>query len=715
MSRAPEECRFRAVAGDGAEADLAVCDLAARILGVQEKNLCEVKRDACEACCRSLAPAEVVNPVVASLVFQVAGQIERAGGVPGCTVQQASLVRQGAADHLALVPARLPDRCFPPEESRADMSGGVSAEPLRQGTLLRWQVGLLTAPRDVPTVHETLVSIQAAGFAPIHVFAEPQSWIPRLDGDLRVIVHPRRLGNITNFYNALAVLYEQTPNADAFAIFQDDVRVAEGLRAWCGREFWPLGAGLVSLFTPRPHAQPQPGWHLLAPGFHRIYGGQAIVFRRDLVRSFLADPLVVRSLHVGRSHDDAVVGGWAARRRLSIAYHTPSLVLHTGAVSSLYPNGPDPRTFADAVDRIEQIATWRAPPTRRGKVGLVGWQTASGLGYQNYYLAKHLEVDRWLVPTHPEMPTIRRTELICPIDYTSIRADPRSLRRWLEGLDWVLFAEQPYCERLTLAARGAGVSIACMPNWECLNPRLAWLAYVDLMVCPSVHTYRHVCDWKHRYGFGWEVIYVPYPIDTEAFHFRQRTQCRRYVFVNGWGGGRARRLDGPHVSYGRKGGELIAEAARAAPDLPFVVYSQVKLSGLPHNIELCKPPADHRRLYDEGDVCVQPSHYEGIGLQLLECQAAGLPLITTDAPPMNECQPLDVIPVRGWDIVQLWGDQPIASQMMEAGDLVDVLRRCHRADIRQASLRAREFIEREHSWPSFRRVVDSKLVAYPRT
>jgi glycosyltransferase involved in cell wall biosynthesis len=234
------------------------------------------------------------------------------------------------------------------------------------------------------------------------------------------------------------------------------------------------------------------------------------------------------------------------------------------------------------------------------------------------------------------------------------------------------------------------------------------------MICPSYHTYRHACDWKRRYCYGWDVIYVPCPIDTEAFPFRQRTRCDRFVFINGWGGGRPRRLDGSHVSYGRKGAELIVEAARKAPDLPFVAYSQVELSGLPPNVELRRAAADHRRLYDDGDVCVQPSHYEGIGLQLLECQAAGMPLITTDAPPMNEYQPLDAIPVRGWDIVQVWGDQPIASQMMDAGDLVDVLRRWHRADIGQASLRARQFIECEHSWQNFRQVVDSKLVAYPR-
>jgi len=42
------------------------------------------------------------------------------------------------------------------------------------------------------------------------------------------------------------------------------------------------------------------------------------------------------------------------------------------------------------------------------------------------------------------------------------------------------------------------------------------------------------------------------------------------------------------------------------------------------------------RLYQGADVAVLPSKWEGLGLTFLEAMGCGLPIITVDAPPMNE-------------------------------------------------------------------------------
>jgi glycosyltransferase involved in cell wall biosynthesis len=234
--------------------------------------------------------------------------------------------------------------------------------------------------------------------------------------------------------------------------------------------------------------------------------------------------------------------------------------------------------------------------------------------------------------------------------------------------------------------------------WEWVQPHLAWLQFVDLMICPTRHALLQMTDWKRRYGFGWDAIHVPWPIDADRFPFRERERCRRFLYVNGWGGAEIRLLDGTRPPYARKGLELIVEAARLEPRLSFVVYSQAKTNlDLPKNIEWRAGPTSNIDLYHDGDVCVQPSRFEGLGLPLLECQAAGLPLVTTNAPPMNEYEPLRTIPVSGSEIVVVGGG-PISSQMIDPRDLVDTLLPLLDTDVRAASRQARDYVLKHHSW-----------------
>ena len=48
------------------------------------------------------------------------------------------------------------------------------------------------------------------------------------------------------------------------------------------------------------------------------------------------------------------------------------------------------------------------------------------------------------------------------------------------------------------------------------------------------------------------------------------------------------------------------------------------------------PMDEHMGLFASADVCLAPSRWEGLGLHLYEAMALGLPVITNDAPPMNE-------------------------------------------------------------------------------
>ena len=670
------------------------CSIVARVTGIHSPEVTRTNDEICRACQRELRSPELVNPVIGSLVYNAMRRIVECGGHLECNVQRATKLMRCAEDQLPIVLNKVKDRSFPPQL----VCSGRRFPPKRSHPTIA--TGMLTAPRSVPTVEATLRSVREAGFDRIHLFAEPGSLIPQdIPG---VVLHQRtrRLGNMTNFFSGLVTMLELHPDAGAVAMLQDDISVAKGLREWLAKELWPGNAGIVSLFTPRPHLGTRKGWELHSPGCNRICGAQAFVFRRDLLEQFVADPRIFGRLSSINHHDDAILAGWAANMGLKIAYHTPSLVSHIGEVSSLF-DSPDKRNFADAPPSVSRVKSWKLlPQTRPPVIGLVGWNTPTGLGYQNRDLVDRGLADRWLIVKHPEMPGFQDVGL--PDEHVRYAAQNESderLRNWCEGLDWLLFIEKPHLPNLVRVAAHSGVGIACIANWEWLQPNMHWLQYVDTMICPVRHTETLLNDWKKRYGFGWRTKYLPWPIDANRFAFRQRKTCRKFLFVNGWGGSPLTYPDGSIVPWRRKGLDIVLDAARSAPDLQFLIRSQETTDlDIPPNVEWIGNAPTNSDLYSIGDVCVQPSRFEGLGLQLLECQAAGLPLVTTAAPPMNEHNPLKTIPTDEFEIVNCGDIGPFLSNTISSKVLAGVLQSLAGTDLSEASLAARRYITERHPW-----------------
>src|SRR5262249_4802449 len=148
------------------------------------------------------------------------------------------------------------------------------------------------------------------------------------------------------------------------------VSAALGLRRWCDREFWPGDHGIVSLYTSRAFCDDRPGWQTLNLGRYRTFGALALVFRGPTLRDFLADADVRRHVDDGAPGADAVVGEWALQRGVGIAYHSPSLVQHEGRTTSLRRHDLGRVGTAVAVERVGDIASWKPPEARPGRVGL---------------------------------------------------------------------------------------------------------------------------------------------------------------------------------------------------------------------------------------------------------------------------------------------------------------------------------------------------------
>ncbi len=344
---------------------------------------------------------------------------------------------------------------------------------------------------------------------------------------------------------------------------------------------------------------------------------------------------------------------------------------------------------------------WRRTWRMRPRIGLIGPNNLKGLGHQNRDLMKSLPIAEWLTPE----------SLATAAEFLAVR-QARRIDRFLRRVDVLIFVETPFLEGLPRQARRLGVRVVCVPNWEWLHPGLSWLHDVDLMLCPTRRTFAMLSEWRERFGFRWELQCCPWPIDIEAIPFRQRDVCRRYVFVNGTDQRHPLRLDGSETEVRRKGLEWLIAAARRLPQIPFIVWSQTdELFDVPPNVEVRRSATMNADLYRDGDVCLQLSRWEGLGLPLLECQAAGMPLITIDEAPMNEYRPLAVVPVVDHELLELWPRRWIAAPRVNPDDVAATLATWFGRDISQASRAAREFVEREHSWKPIRSQMLQWIVA----
>jgi glycosyltransferase involved in cell wall biosynthesis len=338
----------------------------------------------------------------------------------------------------------------------------------------------------------------------------------------------------------------------------------------------------------------------------------------------------------------------------------------------------------------------RAPRPGLPRVGLVGWNTPSGLGALNRSIARSVAIDRWLIAPHPDFRALSDPRS-CRVLHGAGRAPLEAL---LDGLDWLLLCEHTYTNGLIEMAVARDVKIAFVPMWEYFDETAPWLRAVDLMICPTRHTHALVQQCRDRLAMDWDVVHVSWPIDLDRFPFRERTTCRAFLYVHGNGGIPGDGAGGSRPPWdGRKGLGIVAEAARLAPEIPIVVRLRTRaVPPLPPNVVVrCADPDEPAALYDEGDVCIQPSRWEGLGLPLLECQASGLPLVTTDAAPMNEHRPLRRIPCIASKL-RLFGARTIDAHEADPAALAAILRALYGTDIRAASRAARRFVEQEHSW-----------------
>lgn len=318
------------------------------------------------------------------------------------------------------------------------------------------------------------------------------------------------------------------------------------------------------------------------------------------------------------------------------------------------------------------------------RLGLIGFNTESGLGVVNRQMAEHLPVGTWLVRDHRLFPTLPKTPRAVPTF--------RDTDTLLHYSDVILFAENPLWLDLPERAKALGKRVICVPMQEWFppfdHPEWTWPKYVDLFICPTLHCYDEL---KDRYP----CIHVPWPVDMGQFHYRQRQVCRQFVFVNGNGGWR-----------GRKGGDVIRESKRLWPEMPLVVFSQTK-SEWPSSVNYRGQAADPREMYVAGDVLLCPHSVDGIGLEIGEALASGMPVVATEGRPWDEYPLLAKIPAA---MERRRVKREVDWYLPNPRELVTVCKRLLGADIGIASMEARLWAQ-SHSWDRWRGVFTQAVMS----
>lgn len=241
--------------------------------------------------------------------------------------------------------------------------------PQRQ---LEWAYGVTTVlSRRGELLPRTLTSLRNSGFDRPRLFVDGSEqatdwklWARETGfGDLEITTRDPVIRTFGNWVLALGELYIRHPEADRYALFQDDLVTCRNLRVYLDLCCFPA-LGYWNLYTflsnqrvaPRglDGKTPRQGWYRSyelgghhPPGYQAGKGAVALVFDRKALVTLLT------SLHMIERPQDAergwkVVDGGIVSAMNKAGYseyvHYPSLVQHTGRKSSMgnrsHPSAP---------------------------------------------------------------------------------------------------------------------------------------------------------------------------------------------------------------------------------------------------------------------------------------------------------------------------------------------------------------------------------------
>lgn len=330
-------------------------------------------------------------------------------------------------------------------------------------------------------------------------------------------------------------------------------------------------------------------------------------------------------------------------------------------------------------------------------VGIISYQSCRGLGNMAHDLRKQLGITRQLVVPDAGWPSIAEWANGEEFYAHGIEIQRDELVAWqqTDNVDTVVAIETGFGDNTFKWCKELGMTTILIVMWEHFNPYLPAYKNVDLYLCPSFRCYQEV-PFDNK-------IFLPWPVDTDEFSFSERTGPAK-VFVHNAGSG---------GMNGRKGTlETIVGFIKSEVYATLLLRSQVPITDIVPEFDGLLAQAGSRikvdygakptraELYTDGDVLIYPSKYDGHSLVAIEGMAAGMPVITTDADPMNEYWR------SGYPLLVKIQERKFAGtvnphclqMIVDTDDLAEKIWACATTSMDGFSKLNRAIAEKDHSW-----------------
>ncbi len=261
-------------------------------------------------------------------------------------------------------------------------------------------------------------------------------------------------------------------------------------------------------------------------------------------------------------------------------------------------------------------------------------------------------------------------------------------------LDLLFFNEQQYWPVVVFVRQQFNIPIGSYVDYY-TSLTVPFFGLYDFLVCNTR---------RHASVFNWhpQSLYVPWGTDCDLFQPGSPPRTPNpVVFFHSAG-----------MNPSRKGTEVALGAfTQTKGNCRFLLHIQASLDKFPKikrlseadsRIDIVNEMVPPPGLYNRGDVYVYPTILEGIGLTIMEALASGLPVITTDSPPMNE---FVTHGVNGWlatpsDYRGRWDGYYWAEAHCQVDEVARILQKCvsNPATIADAKIQARHSAVASFNW-----------------